>query len=86
MFLVHKVKLSLCLIKYAPRHEDVWRSGDIVLPFFSALDGGEWSASCPSHFTPGGSSPSIHWKVLLIPQFFLCIVIHITKNYEKEKQ
>jgi hypothetical protein len=29
-------------------------SGGAVPPFLtSALDGGEWSASCPGHFTPG---------------------------------
>jgi len=26
----------------------------------SALDGGEWSASFPSHFMPGKRAPSIH--------------------------
>jgi len=25
-----------------------------------ALDGGEWSVSCPSHFTPGESAPIVH--------------------------
>jgi hypothetical protein len=31
----------------------------IVPPFItSALDGGEWSASCPCHFTPGEAAPS----------------------------
>jgi hypothetical protein len=25
------------------------------------LVGGEWSASCPSHFTPGERAPSTHW-------------------------
>jgi hypothetical protein len=29
--------------------------------FTSVLDGGEWSASCPCHFTPGGKSP---WNLL----------------------
>jgi hypothetical protein len=24
------------------------------------LDGGEWSVSCPNHFTPGESAPSAH--------------------------
>jgi hypothetical protein len=27
----------------------------------SALVGGEWSASCPCRFTPGGRAPSTHW-------------------------
>jgi hypothetical protein len=26
-----------------------------------ALDGGEWSASCPGHFTPRERSPGTHW-------------------------
>jgi hypothetical protein len=26
-----------------------------------ALEGGEWSASCPSHFTPGERDPDTHW-------------------------
>jgi hypothetical protein len=26
-----------------------------------ALDGGEWSASCPGHFTPGGRAPDTPW-------------------------
>jgi hypothetical protein len=26
-----------------------------------ALDGGDWSASCPSHFTPGETAPATHW-------------------------
>jgi hypothetical protein len=32
-----------------------------LLPW--ALDGGEWSASCPYHFTPRERAPlaSIHW-------------------------
>jgi hypothetical protein len=32
-----------------------WWSGGI------ALDGGEWSASCPSHFTPSEGTPGTHW-------------------------
>jgi len=27
-----------------------------------ALDGGEWSASHPSHFTPRGRAPGTHWR------------------------
>jgi hypothetical protein len=27
----------------------------------SALDGGEWSDSLPSRFTPGERAPSTHW-------------------------
>jgi hypothetical protein len=48
-----KVKLSLCSINYAIRHEDIWRIGDIAPPFLiSALDTSEWSASHPGHFIP----------------------------------
>jgi len=27
----------------------------------SALDGGEWSASCPGHFTHRERAPGTHW-------------------------
>jgi hypothetical protein len=27
----------------------------------SALDGGEWSASCSSHYTPFLKAPGTHW-------------------------
>jgi len=27
----------------------------------SALDGGEWSASCPRHFSPRERAPGTHW-------------------------
>jgi hypothetical protein len=27
----------------------------------SALDGAEWSASCPGRFTPGERAPGTHW-------------------------
>jgi len=53
-----KVKLSLCFNR-APRHEGVLGSGGIVPPLLtSALDGGEWSASRFSCFTPG-KEPSV---------------------------
>jgi len=29
--------------------------------FTSVLDGGEWSASCPSRFTPRERASGIHW-------------------------
>jgi hypothetical protein len=36
--------------------------GRIAPPFLtSALDGGEWSASRPSRFTPRGNAPGTHW-------------------------
>jgi hypothetical protein len=43
-----KVKLPLCLINYAPCHEDVWGSGGIAPQFLtSALDRGERSVPTP---------------------------------------
>jgi hypothetical protein len=45
------VKLPLCLINYALRHEDIWGSGAIILPLLtSALDGGKWSTLRPGQF------------------------------------
>jgi len=32
-----------------------------VLLLTSALDGGEWSASCPGHFTSRERDPGTHW-------------------------
>jgi hypothetical protein len=55
-----KVKLSLCLTNYAMKtygRVDVW----IHVFLNSALDGGEWSASCPCRFSPGETTPSTHW-------------------------
>jgi hypothetical protein len=36
---------------------------DVQISIFltSALVGGEWSASCPSHLTPGERAPTTHW-------------------------
>jgi hypothetical protein len=60
--LVMKVKFSLYLGDYPPYHEDVCESGGMALPFLAlTLDGGEWSASHPIHFTSRESAPSIHW-------------------------
>jgi hypothetical protein len=37
-------------------------SGDIAPPFLIlAIDEGEWSASHPSHCTPGERPPITHW-------------------------
>jgi hypothetical protein len=40
-----------------------WGSGGIspIHSLTSALDGGEWSASHPGHFTPKERPPGIHW-------------------------
>jgi hypothetical protein len=48
---------------YALRYEDVWWSGGIILPFLtSALEGREWSASRPGHYTPGKGARGTHWR------------------------
>jgi hypothetical protein len=49
-----KAKLSL-------RHEDIWGSGGIALPFLiSKLDGGEWSATVPGRFIPEEIATGTH--------------------------
>jgi hypothetical protein len=57
------IQLSLCLIKChaMPMCEgvEVW----IHIFLTSAKDGGEWSASCPSRFTPRGLAPGTKWMV-----------------------
>jgi hypothetical protein len=59
-----KVKLSLCFFyNITPRHEGVlgeWRYSS-THSLISALDGGEWSASRPSRFTPRERAPGTHW-------------------------
>jgi len=48
----------LCLIKHHSI-EGTWRSGSTA-PFTlinMSLEGGEWSASHPRHFTPRGTAP-----------------------------
>jgi hypothetical protein len=56
-----RIKLSLCLINYAPCHEYVLRSGGIAPSFLtSTLDGNEQSASQPDHFTYRGRVPGTH--------------------------
>jgi hypothetical protein len=57
-----KVNLSLCF-NWAPRHESVlgeWRYSS-THSLTSALDGGEWSASGPGHFTSRERAPGTHW-------------------------
>jgi hypothetical protein len=47
-----EVKVALGLVKERPHDECVWGSGGLALQFLTlAVDGGEWSASCPCHFT-----------------------------------
>jgi hypothetical protein len=69
--LLVKVKLSLCLTKphtmkmylvlnKAPCHENVWgKERDTFLT--SALDTGEWSASCCSNIILRERVPSTYW-------------------------
>jgi hypothetical protein len=55
------LKLSLCLTKhYAMKTYGEWRYR-CTYSSTSALDGGEWSASCPSRFIPGERTPDTHW-------------------------
>jgi hypothetical protein len=40
----------------------LWSGGIAPLILLtSVLDGGEWSASCPSHFTRRERAPGTHW-------------------------
>jgi hypothetical protein len=49
------------LLQKAPRHEDVWGSGDIAPPFStSGLDEGKWSASYTGRLIPDERSPGTH--------------------------
>jgi hypothetical protein len=51
--------------KFVYSHSITWQymwSGGIAPPFLtSALDEGEWLASCPLHFTTEERTPGIHW-------------------------
>jgi hypothetical protein len=42
---------------------NTWGSGIVAPPFLtSALDEGDWSASCPGHFTLRERAPGTQWK------------------------
>jgi hypothetical protein len=56
---IYKVKSSLCLSKHHAM-KTYWGSG-LHAFLTSALDGGEWSASWPSRFTPRERASGIHW-------------------------
>jgi hypothetical protein len=59
-----KVKLSLCLIDYAPHHEDMGEWSTAPPSLSSALDGGEWSASRSGCFIPReGVSGTTFWML-----------------------
>jgi hypothetical protein len=51
------------MLNWAPRHEGVL--GELryssTHSLTSAIDGGEWSASCPGRFTPRERSSGTHW-------------------------
>jgi hypothetical protein len=57
-----KLKLSLCLTMHYDM-KTYWGSGGRAprILWRSALDGGEWSASCPGRFTPRERAPLTHW-------------------------
>jgi hypothetical protein len=56
-----KVNLSLCLTKHhAMKAYWEWRYSS-THSLTSALDGGEWSASCPCRCTAKKRAPGTHW-------------------------
>jgi len=96
--LMNKVKLSLCLTKnYAMK---TYMGMEVQLHAFltSALDGYEWSTSCPSHLTPGERAPGYTldkrlggtWRwyckiVNIFPKFHLCPLLHsVAQGYQQE--
>jgi hypothetical protein len=59
----YKLPIITDLYARTPRHEGVleeWRYSS-THSLTSALDGGEWSALRPGHFTPRERSPGTHW-------------------------
>jgi hypothetical protein len=55
--------MFLCAFFWAPRHEEVlgeWKYSS-TYSLTSALDGGEWSASCPVPFIHRQRAPDTHW-------------------------
>jgi hypothetical protein len=59
-----EVYLSVRLINYALRHEDVRGSGDTAPSFLtSALDRDKWSTSRPGRLTPLGKTPRLVWSL-----------------------
>jgi hypothetical protein len=56
-----EVNLSMGLINYSPRHEDIWGSGGIAPPFLtSVLYGGECQLHALAPLSPG-KNPGTHW-------------------------
>jgi hypothetical protein len=56
-----KVRLSLCLTKHHSIKAYWWMEVYLHAFLALALDGGEWSASRPSRFTPRERAPGTHW-------------------------
>jgi hypothetical protein len=57
------MKISCCVFKQAPCHEDIWGSRDTTPPFWTlALERGEWSASCPEHITTRKKATGTHCR------------------------
>jgi len=57
--------VPVLFFSWALHHEgilDEWRYSS-THSLTLALDGGEWLASCPSHFTPKEKAPGTHWIV-----------------------
>jgi hypothetical protein len=54
-------KLSLCLTKHYTMKTYGAVKVQIHVFLTSALAEGEWSASLPCHFMPGGKNPSTQW-------------------------
>jgi len=52
-----KVQLSLCLTNYHTTKTYRGMKVDPCAFLISVLDGGDWSALCPSYFTPGVKAP-----------------------------
>jgi hypothetical protein len=54
------IKLSLCLTRHHAMKTYSGSEGIVHAFLTSALDGGEWSASRPSHFTPRERASGTH--------------------------
>jgi hypothetical protein len=90
----HKKKL-LCHISQTNRYAFYWTSSvrttahdtkeymgcGVIAPL--ALDGGQWSTSCPSHLTPGKRAPTTHqyeagWACLNVQKNLLTLPVSET--------